>query len=87
MAFSDLAAHLRAFGVPVSDLTTRCATIDEVIDAIKAFESSRLELGYGVDGMVVRTYRTTDFLEQRRVLMERWASHLRQDPKLFQIAP
>lgn len=33
-------------------------------------------LGHVVDGKVVRTYRTTDFLEQRRALMERWAQCL-----------
>jgi len=29
-----------------------------------------------VDGSVVRAYRRTDFLEQRRVLVERWADHV-----------
>jgi integrase len=31
-------------------------------------------LGHTVGGAVERSYRRTDFLEQRRVLMERWAS-------------
>lgn len=37
-------------------------------------------LGRVVDSKVVRTYRTTDFLEQRRALMERWAVLLAADP-------
>lgn len=33
-------------------------------------------LAHAVDGGVVRAYRRTDFLEQRRVLAERWADHV-----------
>lgn len=33
-------------------------------------------LGHTVGGSVERAYRRTDFLEQRRVLMERWAQHV-----------
>jgi len=33
-------------------------------------------LGHIVGGRVERAYRRTDFLEQRRVLMERWAQHV-----------
>lgn len=33
-------------------------------------------LGHVVGGSVERAYRRTDFLEQRRVLMERWAQHV-----------
>jgi integrase len=33
-------------------------------------------LAHIVDGGVVRAYRRTDFLEQRRVLAERWADHV-----------
>lgn len=33
-------------------------------------------LGHTVGGSVERAYRRTDFLEQRRVLMERWATHV-----------
>ncbi|MCA1338084.1 tyrosine-type recombinase/integrase [Pseudooceanicola marinus] len=33
-------------------------------------------LGHRTDGAVVRAYRRTDFLEQRRVLMGRWAKHV-----------
>ncbi|TIP46538.1 MAG: DUF4102 domain-containing protein [Mesorhizobium sp.] len=34
-------------------------------------------LGHVVGGAVERAYRRTDFLEQRRVLMEKWAAHVR----------
>jgi integrase len=33
-------------------------------------------LGHSVGGLVERAYRRTDFLAQRRVLMERWANHV-----------
>lgn len=33
-------------------------------------------LGHTVGGKVERAYRRTDYLEQRRVLMERWAQHV-----------
>jgi integrase len=33
-------------------------------------------LGHTVGGLVERAYRRTDYLEQRRVLMERWAKHV-----------
>ena len=33
-------------------------------------------LGHTVGGSVERAYRRTDFIEQRRVLMERWAKHV-----------
>lgn len=33
-------------------------------------------LGHTVGGSVERAYRRTDFLDQRRVLLERWASHV-----------
>lgn len=39
-------------------------------------EVAETMLGHVVDGSVVRAYRRTDFLEQRRVLAERWADHV-----------
>ena len=33
-------------------------------------------LGHVTGGAVERAYRRTDFLEQRRALMERWAKHV-----------
>jgi len=39
-------------------------------------EVAETMLGHTVGGTVERAYRRTDFLEQRRVLMERWAQHV-----------
>ena len=40
------------------------------------YEVAETCLGHVLDSMVVRAYRRTDFIEQRRALMERWTSHL-----------
>ena len=48
-------------------------------------EVAETALGHTVGGAVERSYRRTDFLEQRRALVERWAAILRgfeQTPKL-----
>ena len=39
-------------------------------------EVAEAMLAHTVDGGVVRAYRRTDYLEQRRVLAERWADHV-----------
>ncbi|MGR3661871.1 MAG: hypothetical protein ACU0CA_11910 [Paracoccaceae bacterium] len=39
-------------------------------------EVAETALGHTVGGMVERAYRRTDHLEQRRVLMHRWADFL-----------
>jgi integrase len=39
-------------------------------------EVAETVLGHVADSGVVRAYRRTDFLEQRRVLMARWADHV-----------
>lgn len=39
-------------------------------------EIAETMLGHVVGGAVERAYRRTDFLEQRRVLMEKWANHV-----------
>ena len=39
-------------------------------------EIAETVLGRVVGGSVERTYRRTDFLEQRRVLLGRWAQHV-----------
>ncbi len=51
------------------------------------YDIAETVLGHIVGGSVERAYRRTDFLEQRRVLMERWAKYLRS-PKgqIIQIA-
>lgn len=39
-------------------------------------EVAEAMLGHVTDSGVVRAYRRTDFLEQRRALAERWAVHV-----------
>ena len=39
-------------------------------------EVAEAMLGHVTDSAVVRSYRRTDFLDQRRVLLERWADHV-----------
>lgn len=39
-------------------------------------EVAEAMLAHVTDSKVVRTYRQTDFLEQRRVLLERWSGHV-----------
>ena len=46
----------------------------EATDA--SHEIAETMLGHVVGSSVVRAYRRTDFLEQRRALLERWASHV-----------
>jgi integrase len=46
----------------------------EATDA--SHEVAEAVLGHVTDSGVVRAYRRTDFLEQRRALMERWADHV-----------
>jgi len=57
---SALIAALRAWGVPVNQLATRCATVDEAVAVIESFASKRAALPFGVDGMVVRVDRFAD---------------------------
>ncbi|MHC4767561.1 MAG: NAD-dependent DNA ligase LigA [Planctomycetota bacterium] len=53
-AFSAFIHRLKGLGVPTSRHTIRCGNIDQVITTIESFESERGEVGFGVDGMVVR---------------------------------
>jgi integrase len=46
----------------------------EATDA--AHEVAETVLGHVTDSGVVRAYRRTDYLEQRRALLERWADHV-----------
>jgi integrase len=52
-----------------------------------SFEVAETALGHTVGGSVERAYRRTDFLEQRRALMERWANELvrRESDKLVSL--
>ncbi|MGR9169583.1 tyrosine-type recombinase/integrase [Rhizobium sp. KDH_Rht_773_N] len=48
--------------------------IAETTDA--SFDVAEMTLGHKVGGKVERAYKRTDFLEQRRKLLERWANHV-----------
>lgn len=43
-------------------------------------EVAETALAHVSGGKVERTYRRTDYLEQRRVLMERWEDHVTAGP-------
>lgn len=46
--------RVRAAGVPTSQRARRCASVDEVLAAIREFGARRSEMEFAVDGMVVR---------------------------------
>ena len=53
-AYSDFVARIRALGLAVSNRTTVCATIEEVLQCIETFGAERVDVGFATDGMVVR---------------------------------
>ena len=53
-AYSTYVAALREFGVPVSGELQLVRNLSELVDAVHGFGARRAELGFGVDGMVVR---------------------------------
>ncbi len=53
-SYWDFLKYIKSLGVPISSNIKKCETIDKVIKAIDDFRNKRVELGYGVDGMVVR---------------------------------
>lgn len=59
-SYSELTAKLRSMGVPTSPHAVRCGTLEEIVAAIRRFESTRRTLGYDTDGMVVRVDRFAD---------------------------
>ena len=52
--FLDL---VRGWGVPANDHSQAFGTIEDVVARIEAFREERNELGFGVDGMIVRVDR------------------------------
>ena len=50
----ELLARCKAWGFRVTDQGRRCESIDEVLELIAAFEATRHDLPYEVDGMVLR---------------------------------
>ncbi len=55
--FSDFLGYIRELGVPISRDVERFETFDEVVAHVERFADQRGELGYGVDGMVIRVDR------------------------------
>ncbi len=51
---SALLAELRAYGFPVNDRATRCATIDDVLAFCRGAEAERATLDYEIDGVVIK---------------------------------
>ena len=49
--------RLRSLGLPVSGASSRCGSIEEVIERIERFDRERGDLGFAIDGMVVRVDR------------------------------
>lgn len=55
--YSGFLEHIKSLGIPVSPHITRSKTIDDVVKTIERFRDRRNDLGYGVDGMIVRVDR------------------------------
>ncbi|MEC8817445.1 MAG: NAD-dependent DNA ligase LigA, partial [Planctomycetota bacterium] len=70
VGFEDVTDHsgflerIRGLGIPVSDRAVRCDGLPEIVAAVEDFGARRGELGYAIDGMVVRV---DDFEQQRRL--------------------
>ena len=50
----ELLAHLRELGLPVNDLSRRCGNVHEVLRSFNDLQAIRHDLGYEIDGMVVK---------------------------------
>ena len=56
----DTLRWLRSVGLPVDEHTTRCETLESVVDHINTFESVREQLDYDCDGIVVKVDSLAD---------------------------
>jgi DNA ligase (NAD+) len=56
-SFSEFLKAINAMGIPVSRHIRLADSIDGIIEAVEEFAETRAQLGYGVDGMVVRVDR------------------------------
>jgi integrase len=74
---ATMARHMEREGMEARPHGFRSSLRDWLAEATDApHEVAETMLGHTVGGTVERAYRRTDFLEQRRVLLERWAQHL-----------
>ena len=55
--YTSFLDHIKSLGIPISPHITLSKTIDDVVKTIERFRDLRNDLGYGVDGMVVRVDR------------------------------
>ncbi len=52
--WSTFAKALQTFGIPVTTKLIVCKSLEDILDTVKKFEPSRHEMGFAIDGMVVR---------------------------------
>jgi len=72
-----LSRHMERRGLEARPHGFRSSLRDWLAEATDApHEVAETVLGHVTDSGVVRAYRRTDFLEQRRALAERWADHV-----------
>ncbi len=62
--YSALLESFKLWGIPVSAFSTRCASIDDVIEHVHGWDERRHTLPYETDGMVIKV----DALDQRETL-------------------
>ena len=55
--YSGFLDHIKSLGIPISPHISRSKTIDDVVKTVERFRDLRNDLGYPVDGMVVRVDR------------------------------
>ncbi len=55
--YSGFLDHIKSLGIPISPHINLSKTIDDVVKTIERFRDLRNDLGYGVDGMVIRVDR------------------------------
>lgn len=74
---ATMARHMERESMEARPHGFRSSLRDWLAEATDApHEVAETMLGHTVGGTVERAYRRTDFLEQRRVLLERWAAHV-----------
>jgi DNA ligase (NAD+) len=49
--------RIASFGIPVSDLLKRCATVEDALDHYRTIEHARAELPFDIDGVVYKVER------------------------------
>ena len=70
VGFEDVDGHIaftqriRSLGIPTADRQVRCSTLEEVVEAIEQFDAERSNVGFAIDGMVVRV---DDFAQQEQL--------------------